>query len=69
MTTKYRFPNPKTVKRAEREERDRRYDEARERERQRIESLSVWEWIEECSSWEQVREILHTLAEKAGLEP
>lgn len=43
-------------------------DEAREQEQRRINSLAMWERIEEFGGNEEMKTILHALAEKCGLE-
>ena len=43
--------------------------EARQLEEARKAALNMWERIEESDASDDVKEILHMLAEKAGLEP
>jgi len=62
------FPDWKTVKRAAKAKEREAEDIARDNETRRRNSLSMWERIEEFVHDEELKIILHALAEKAGLE-
>ena len=58
----------KSERRKEREAEWATEDEARRAEERRKAALSMWERIEEMDGQNDIREILHMLAEKLGLE-
>jgi hypothetical protein len=57
---------PERRKQLELEADERRMTEAREYDRKQ--ALTMWERIEESNASEDIKEILHLLAEKVGLE-
>jgi hypothetical protein len=58
----------KNEKKREREREDWAREEARLTEEARRARLTMWERIEESDASESVKELLHMLAEKCGLE-
>lgn len=63
-----RWETRKAARRREREVEMRVQDEARRREEARRAALSMYERISESDASADVKEILHMLAEKVGLE-
>jgi hypothetical protein len=60
--------NSQKERRARREREDWEREEARLTEESRRARLTMWERIEECDASSSVKELLHMLAEAAGLE-
>lgn len=55
-------------KRAEREKQYELEDAIRSAEEHRVAELGMFERIEECDSWEKVRDCLHRIATHCGAE-